>query len=323
MVFRDVTERKRAEQTQALMSAIVESCEDAIVSKTLDSTILSWNPGAVRLFGYTAEEAIGQPITLIMPPEKLDEEVAILDCLRRGVRIEHYETVRVAKDGRRLDISLTISPVRDSSGRIVGASKIARDVTERKRALQALAESEERQRKLADNLPSGYIYQVLHTPEDTRRFTYVSGGVESLCGLTPEEVIADPSRLYDLIVPEDQPRVQAAEEEAVRTGGPFDCQFRTRTRHGDIRWLHCRSAPRPYADGGMVWDGIAIDISEHRRIEEELAASRDQLEITFRGVADGITAQDPTGASSSPTTARRASSAIRRSKHFSRRRCRT
>ena len=116
LVFRDITERKRAEEARARLAAIVESSDDAIVSKTLDGVIRSWNAGAERIFGYTAAEAVGQPITLIIPPERLDEEPAILARLRRGERVEHFETVRVAKDGRRIDISLTVSPVRDADG---------------------------------------------------------------------------------------------------------------------------------------------------------------------------------------------------------------
>jgi PAS domain S-box-containing protein len=138
LVFRDVTERRRAEEAQARLAAIVESSQDAIVSKTLDGVIRTWNAGAERLFGYRAEEAVGRPITLIIPPGRLDEEREILARLARGERIEHYETVRVAKDGRPLDISLTVSPIRDAEGRIIGASKVARDVTERKRAEEAL-----------------------------------------------------------------------------------------------------------------------------------------------------------------------------------------
>ena len=138
LVFRDVTERKRAEEARALLAAIVESSGDAIVSKSLDGTIRSWNGGAERLFGYTPEEAIGRPITLIVPPERLEEEREVLARLRRGERVEHFETVRVAKDGRRIDISLTISPIRDGEGRVIGASKVARDITASKRAEEAL-----------------------------------------------------------------------------------------------------------------------------------------------------------------------------------------
>jgi PAS domain S-box-containing protein len=122
------------ERSLAQMAAIVENSEDAIIGKTLDGIIRSWNSGAQRLFGYTPDEAIGKPITLIIPPALLDEEQRILATLRRGERIEHYETTRLTKDGRRVEISLTVSPVRDESGAVIGASKIARDITDRKRA---------------------------------------------------------------------------------------------------------------------------------------------------------------------------------------------
>ena len=134
LVFRDVTERKRAQEAQARLAAIVECSDDAIVSKTLEGVIRSWNAGAERVFGWTAAEIVGKSITLIIPPERLDEERMILERLRRGERIDHFETVRMTKDGRRLHISLTVSPVRDASGQIIGASKIARDITERRRA---------------------------------------------------------------------------------------------------------------------------------------------------------------------------------------------
>jgi PAS domain S-box-containing protein len=139
-----VLQRSRADEARTLLAAVVESSEDAIVSKTLQGRILSWNSGAEHLFGYTAAEAIGQPITLIIPPERHDEERMILDRLVRGERIEHYETIRVAKDGRRIDISLTISPVRDAMGRIIAASKVARDISERKRAKAAFREADRR-----------------------------------------------------------------------------------------------------------------------------------------------------------------------------------
>jgi PAS domain S-box-containing protein len=124
------------------LAAIVESSDDAIVSKNLDGVIRSWNRSAERLFGYAAEEAIGQHITLIVPPERRDEEVGILEKLRRGERVDHFETVRMRKDGTRVDISLTISPVRDAAGRVVGASKVARDISERRRAEEAHKEAE-------------------------------------------------------------------------------------------------------------------------------------------------------------------------------------
>jgi PAS domain S-box-containing protein len=143
-VVEDISARKKSEQSANLLAAIVSSSEDAIVSKNLDGIITSWNAGAERLFGYGAEEAVGRSILLIIPPERRDEEAEIISRLKRGERVDHFETVRVAKDGTRIDISLTISPVKDSSGRVVGASKVARDITDRKRFENALRESEAR-----------------------------------------------------------------------------------------------------------------------------------------------------------------------------------
>ena len=144
VVFRDVTERKRAELTRAWLAAIVESSDDAIASKTLDGIVTSWNPAATRLFGYEPDEIVGRPITTIIPPELHAEELEILARLRRGERIDHYETVRLAKDGRRIDISLTISPIRGEDDTIIGASKVARDITERKRDEGLLREADRR-----------------------------------------------------------------------------------------------------------------------------------------------------------------------------------
>jgi PAS domain S-box-containing protein len=117
---------------QAMLAAIVDSADDAIVSKDLNATIMSWNTAAERIFGYTAEETIGRSITMLLPPERRHEEDIILATLRRGERIAHFETVRVRKDGRRIDVSISVSPIRDSTGAIVGAAKIARDITRRK-----------------------------------------------------------------------------------------------------------------------------------------------------------------------------------------------
>ena len=131
----DISEHKQAEYTAKQFSAIVESSDDAIVSKDLNGVVRTWNPGAERLFGYTAEEIIGKPITTLIPPDRRDEEVRILERLRNGERIAHYETVRQRKDGSLVEISLTVSPIKGADGRIIGASKIARDITERREAL--------------------------------------------------------------------------------------------------------------------------------------------------------------------------------------------
>jgi PAS domain S-box-containing protein len=144
-VLVDITAHKQSYDLMQRLAAIVDSSQDAIISKDLNSTIETWNRGAEQLFGYTAEEAIGKPITILIPPVLQDEEAVIIGRIRQGEGVHHYETVRQHKDGRLLDISLTVSPIRDASGRIVGASKIARDITQRKQA-------EERQQLLINEL---------------------------------------------------------------------------------------------------------------------------------------------------------------------------
>lgn len=135
----EADERAHGEQAAQQLAAIVEFSEDAIVAKDLNGVITSWNRGAERLFGYTAEEAVGQPITIVIPADRLDEEPQILARIRRGERVEHFETIRRRKDGGPVEISLTISPIRNRQGEIIGASKIARDIAERKQAQERQA----------------------------------------------------------------------------------------------------------------------------------------------------------------------------------------
>jgi PAS domain S-box-containing protein len=140
-IARDITAQKRAAAVMAQYAAIIESTDDAIISKGLDQIIHSFNPAAERMFGYAAPRSSAGRSRLLIPPDRLSEEAEILARLRRGERLDHYETVRVAKDGRRLDISLTVSHLRNTSGEIIGAAKVARDITEKKRGANALASS--------------------------------------------------------------------------------------------------------------------------------------------------------------------------------------
>jgi PAS domain S-box-containing protein len=160
------------------LAAIVESSDDAIVSKSLEGVITSWNRSAERMFGYTAREAIGQHITLIIPPDRRNEEAEILDRLRRGERVDHFETVRMHKDGTTFDVSLTISPVKDAAGHVVGASKVARDITEHNKARRAQAE----QARLLD-LSSDAIF----VRDSCDRVTYWNKGGYDLYGYSSEE----------------------------------------------------------------------------------------------------------------------------------------
>jgi PAS domain S-box-containing protein len=173
-------ERRRAEEARQRLATIVESSNDAIISKNLDGIIQTWNAGAERIFGYKAEEIVGMPVTTLMPPDRLDEEPGILARLRRGERIDHYETVRRRKDGTLINISLTVSPVKDADGRVIGISKIARDITERKKSETALRENERRLQDLLAAIPAA-----IYTTDAAGKITYYNEAAVELAGRRP------------------------------------------------------------------------------------------------------------------------------------------
>ena len=180
----DIRDRKRAEEFVQRLALIVEFSDDAIVSKNLDGVITSWNSGAERLFGYTADEVIGKPITILIPLDRVDEESGILERIGRGERIEHYETLRRRKDGSLVEISLTISPIKNAEGRIVGASKIARDITERRRAQEQqqllIAEIKHRIKNTLATVQS-IVVQTLRSTSAEEREAFV-GRLRALAG---------------------------------------------------------------------------------------------------------------------------------------------
>jgi PAS domain S-box-containing protein len=173
-------ERRRAAEATQRLATIVESSDDAIISKNLDGIIQTWNRGAERIFGYAAEEVIGKSVTILMPAERVDEEPGILARLRRGERIDHYQTVRRRKDGTLIDVSLTVSPVRDRAGRIIGASKIARDISDQKRTEAALRDSERRLQDLLAAIPAA-----IYTTDAAGKITYYNEAAVELAGRRP------------------------------------------------------------------------------------------------------------------------------------------
>jgi len=275
LVFRDIAERKKAEVAQARLAAIVESSHDAIVSKDLDGTIRTWNGGAERIFGYQAAEAVGKSITLVIPPDRLDEEHYILDRLRRGERVEHFETQRLHKDGHLVEISLTVSPIRDAEGHIIGASKVARDVTEAKRA----------QRALASALQAGEV-GTYYWDIKADRVTGDRNFVRILGVLADERASAPLDEFLSVIHPDDRDRLTAEIQETIATDAPFRSEYRVIGPAGE-RWLLARGAVERLAGGEPVgWSGVVVDITDRRRAEEALARSRSRLEYAVQ--ASGI-----------------------------------
>ncbi len=226
----DITERKQfesalrdSEQRLRSVASIVESSDDAIVSKNLDGVITSWNAGAERVFGYSAAEAIGQPITIVIPQDRHDEERTILARIRRGERIDHFETLRQRKDGSLIVISLTVSPVKDPEGRIVGASKIARDITERRRSQEQIAtlarEAEHRSKNLLANVQATIKLSQADTPAGLKQA--IEGRVRALANVNSlfVETRWTGAELSKIAAQELAPYVQAGERH-VRTEGP-------------------------------------------------------------------------------------------------------
>jgi len=183
-VSHDITTRKQSEEAQFRLAAIVESSEDAIIGKTLDGVVTSWNAAAEQLFGYSAAEMIGQPLAILIPPDRVQEEELILERIRSGLKVEHYETVRRRKDGTEITASLTISPIRDSRGKVVGASKIVRDITERKEGERALLSREAQLRSILETVPDAMI-----VIDERGRIQSFSTAAERLFGYTTTEAL--------------------------------------------------------------------------------------------------------------------------------------
>ncbi len=286
LTFHDVTERKQADRTTSLLAAIVDSSDDAVVSKKLDGTITSWNQSAERLFGYNAQEAIGQHITLIVPWERRSEEEDILRRLARGERVEHFETVRRRKDGTYLDVSLTISPIRDAVGRVVGASKVGRDISERKRIEAALRESEERFRAIVETTPEC----VKLISVDGTLLHMNRPGLKMVGARSADEVVG--KSVYDLIAPEDRNRFKGFNESICR-GEQGSLQFDIIGLEGKRRHMETHAAPLRNPDESLVHLAITADISERRQAEELLRRSEERFRALVNASSDVVYRMSP------------------------------
>ena len=276
--FIDITERKRAEEATHLLAAIVDSSDDAIVSKNLDGVITSWNKAAERIFGYSAEEAIGRHITLIIPEERREEETEIIGRLKRGERVDHFQTVRVRKDGGYLEVSLTISPVRDSTGRIIGASKVARDITAQKRAEIALKESEERFRAIVQATPEC----VKVVAPDGTLLAMNSSGCQMVEANCEADIIG--KSVYGLIAPEHRQKFIDFNE-SVCKGNAGEAEFAIIGLKGARRWMETHAVPmRDPASGQTVQLAVTRDVTARKEADEKLRRSEEEL----RALANSI-----------------------------------
>jgi PAS domain S-box-containing protein len=247
------------------LAAIVQSSHDAVISTDLNGIIRTWNPAAERVFGFTEAEAVGQSIAIFVSPEYRDEQRQILERVRGGELVSNYETTRVTKNGRRVDVSVTASPVRDAAGVLVGISGIIRDVTERNRALAALRESEERFRVMADEAPI-----LLWMAGTDKQCTYFNRPWLEFTGRPLKVQLG--SGWTDSVHPDDLAYCVATYEKAFDRRDPFNMEYRLRRHDGEYRWVLDSGAPRFDPDGRFAgYIGSAADVTGHRLAEDALS----------------------------------------------------
>jgi diguanylate cyclase (GGDEF)-like protein/PAS domain S-box-containing protein len=268
-IMRDITARVQAQEARALLASIVDSADDAIFGAALDGAILSWNKGAERMYGYCAPEILGKTVSILQPTPAAaggtGEATQLLERIGRGETISQLETVTVSREGRRIEVSLTMSPVRNAAGEVVGSSTIARDIASRRRNQEALRQSEEKYRWLLANLPD-----VVLVADETGRPVFVSSNCEGLSGYTPEE-ICQTGFWVNRIHREDQARVEAAFHALFDKGSPVDIEYRFLKKDGQWAWLHSRAVNVYERDGKRYRDGLISDITERKRMEQRLA----------------------------------------------------
>jgi PAS domain S-box-containing protein len=268
--------RRSTDQTAAMLAAIVSSTDDAVISKTLDGIITTWNPAAERIYGYSAAEAIGQSIALIVPPQRRDEQTMILDRIRRGERVDHYETVRITRDGRLIDMSLTISPLFDRAGRIIGASKIGRDITLRRRTEAEVRATQEMLRLIVDNLPPlisyidcDYRYQLNNRAYET----WFGKPYQSLAGHHAADVLGTEAW-----------RKLRPYMDAALAGETVSWEDEIPYQHGGTRWVNATYIPHKDAAGAVRGFAVLVHDVDARRREEEAQRFLIALHDATRGL---------------------------------------
>jgi PAS domain S-box-containing protein len=274
MVFRDVSEQRAAEVSRRRLAAIVEDSDDAIISKNLDGVITTFNKAAERVFGYSAAEVVGQPITILIPADRQNEEPEILARLRRGEGVEHFETVRKAKDGRALNISLSISPIKDAQGNVIGASKIARDITERKHVEQALRETGARNTAILESALDAII--VIDHESKVLEF---NPSAEKIFGFSRSQIIGRP--MAEFIIPQ---RLRARHYQglahylATGQGPVLRKRLELTALRSNGQEFPCELAILPIpGPNPPTFTGFLRDLTEVKRNQEALQQAQDDL----------------------------------------------
>ncbi len=269
-----LTDAQEARKLASRFENLVASSKDAIITKTLDGTVTSWNPAAEAIFGYSQAEMLGQSLIRLFPPGLEAEEDEVLAKVTAGRSIPTFESRRLCKDGHTVDVLISVSPLFDEAGAIVGASKIARDITEIKRDKNELLL---RLEKLVQNIP-GMVFQYQRWPDDRSAFPYASVGIRHIYGVEPEQVREDASPVYAVLHPEDLERVvQGIEESAVNLTQWYDV-YRVVLPAGKALWVEGIATPEKMPDGSVLWSGYIRDITDRKIVEKELMQAKQAAE---------------------------------------------
>src|SRR4030095_8892305 len=272
----DIEERKKAEEAAHSLASIVQSSEDAIIGKRIDGTIVSWNAAAERIYGFTADEIKGKNVSILTPDDRRDELSDILETIRKGEAIPHLETIRQTKEGRIIDVALTISPIHDEAGRVTGVSTIARDITHRKKAEQEraiLALQVEKERHRLDNVVAnvpGVVWEAWVQPDQAaQRIDFVSDHVEKMLGYRTDEWLSAPNLWLSVVHRDDAQRAarESAEIYAAAKGGTS--RFRWMAKDGRAVWVEAQSVVVCNDFGTPIgMRGVTMDITERKRAED-------------------------------------------------------
>jgi PAS domain S-box-containing protein len=312
LVFRDLTEQRKAEQSARFLASIVESSDDAIIGKDVNGIITSWNQAAERLFGYSTAEAVGHPVAMLAPPDRADEMPALLAQIKRGQRVEHFDTVRRAKDGRFLPISLTVSPIKDEDSNIIGASKIARDISERKRAEEALHEERERLHTTLTSIGDAVI-----VTDAEGRVTLMNRVAQALTGWKDEATGRHLQEVFRIVNEQTRQPVESPVTKVIREGVVVGLANHTALIAKDGGEVPIDDSGAPIRNAGGEIVGVVLvfrDVTERRRLERlqrdlqgelerqvqertaELRASEERFRLLVDGADDyAIFLLDPTG----------------------------